>query len=140
MAVEEPIPPWRVLVVDDNPLIRDSVVFAVQRLNERIKPGGRTLRLYEAEDGATAWDRIVDKKIDLAITDLYMPVLTGLRLIARIRETPQTAAMKILAVSASIEDARIVSLGAGADLFLQKPIRLVDVMDAVTSLLKLDLK
>jgi CheY-like chemotaxis protein len=132
--------PWRVLVVDDNPLIRDSVVFAVQRLNERLQPDSRKLQLYEAEDGATAWDRIVDEKIDLVIADLYIPVMTGLRLIEKIRETPETAATKILAISASIEDARVASLGAGADLFLQKPIRLVDLMDALTNLLKLAAK
>jgi len=76
--------------------------------------------------------------VDLVIADLYIPVLSGLRLIERIRANPATAALRILAISASIEDARMASLGAGADLFLQKPIRLVELADAVSRLLKLE--
>jgi len=140
MCADKVPAPWRVLVVDDNPLIRDSVVFAVRRLNGRLTENSRPIELFEAGDGATAWARIVESKIDLVIADLYIPVLTGLRLIARVRETPGTAAMKVLAISASIEDARVVSLSAGADLFLQKPIRLAELMDAVVGLLKLELK
>lgn len=128
----------RVVVVDDNPIVRDSVGLAVRRLNERIGPG-RTIQLFEAEDGATAWDRIVDNDIQLVIADLYIPVLSGVRLIERIRENPNTAATKVLAISASIQEARMVSLSAGADQFLQKPVRLVDLTDAMVNLLHLEL-
>jgi CheY-like chemotaxis protein len=130
----------RLLVVDDNPLIRDSVAAAVQRINARMARANVVLHLYEVEDGATAWDRVNDTALDLVIVDLYIPVLDGLGLIARIRNCAATAAVKVLAISASIEDARVRSLGAGADQFLQKPLRLVDLTDAIGNLLKLDLK
>jgi CheY-like chemotaxis protein len=129
----------RLLVVDDNPLIRDSVTAAVERLNLRLAPAGVRLRLYEAADGATAWDRVLEEGLDLIIVDLYIPVLDGIGLIARIREHPKTAAVKVLAISASMEDARVRSLGAGADQFLQKPLRLVDLTDAIATLLRLEL-
>ncbi len=138
MVAATDIPPLRVLVVDDNPLIRESVVVTIQRMNSRLPEGARKLQVLEAEDGATAWDRITDRAVDLVIADLYIPVLSGLRLIERIRANPATAALRILAISASIEDARMASLGAGADLFLQKPIRLVELADAVSRLLKLE--
>jgi len=140
MTAAEPNAPWRVLVIDDNPLIRDSIVFAAQRLNERLAPTARKLQLFEAEDGATGWDRIVDAKIDLVITDLYIPVMTGLQLIEKIRANPATQNVKVLAISASVSDGRSTSLGAGADSFLQKPMRLIDITSAVTELLKLELK
>ena len=86
------------------------------------------------------WQQLVPgpRPIDLAIVDLYIPVLDGLTLIQRIREAPETTTMKVLAISASITDARHRSLSAGADQFLQKPIRMVDVIDAVCTLLRLD--
>ena len=127
----------RILVVDDNPLIRDSFTAAVQRLNGRLT--GQTILLLEAGDGAAAWRQFEGQAIDLLVVDLYIPVLDGLSIIARVREHPTLATTKILAMSASIEDARVRSLGAGADRFLQKPIRLVDIVDALVSLLKLEL-
>ncbi len=129
--------PYVVLVVDDNPLIRDSFTAAVQRLNER--PAGPRLRLLEADDGATAWERLEEHPVDLLVVDLYIPVLDGLSIITRVREHPTLASTKILAISASIEDARVRSLGAGADRFLQKPLRLVDITDALATMLRLEL-
>ncbi|MBI5510608.1 MAG: response regulator [Deltaproteobacteria bacterium] len=131
--------PWRVLVVEDNPLIRESVALAIRRLNNRLAAGQRQVQLFAADNGATAWELVVANNIELVITDLYIPVLSGIKLIQKIRETSTTATLKILAISASIEDARVVSLGAGADKFLQKPIRLVDLIDALRGMLHLEL-
>lgn len=137
MSTEAPADdgPVRIVVVDDNPIIREAVSVAVQRLNDKCD---HRIQLFEAEDGATAWSRIINNEIDLVIVDLYIPVLSGLDLIERIRESPDIATTKILAISASITDARIRSLSAGADQFLQKPVRLVDLIDAICALLHLD--
>ena len=98
-AVDTVHEPLRIVVVDDNPIIRESVLASVQRLNEADVGKGRFLQLFEAADGATAWQRISDNQVDLAIVDLYIPVLDGLSLITRIREQPETTNMKVLAIS-----------------------------------------
>lgn len=124
---------WRILLVEDNPLICESFSRAFEHLVAQ-----RTdvqLELIVAEDGGTAWEMLQAQAFDLVVTDLYIPVLSGIDLIARMRETPHMQSIRILAMSASIEDARIRALGAGADMFLQKPLRLVDVVDAITDLL-----
>ena len=94
--------------------------------------------MTEAVDGATGWARIMETKFDLIVVDLYIPVLDGLELIKRIRENPDTAAMRILAMSASLIDAKQRSLGAGADYFIQKPLRSAELVFTLNSLLKLD--
>ncbi|MCK5688151.1 response regulator [Myxococcota bacterium] len=126
--------PLRVLVVDDNPLIRDSFAAAISRLNTNQK---RSIHVAEASDGATAWGVMEKFGADLIVVDLYIPVMTGLDLITKIRDSSDLASTKILAISASIEDARSRSLEAGADVFLQKPLRLVELVDSITNLLKL---
>ena len=92
-------------------------------------------RPQTAEERA-AWERVERDPPDLLIVDLYLPVLGGIELIERVRATEATATTRIIAMSASFSDAKDRSLGAGADQFLQKPLRLVDVLDALTSQLR----
>ncbi len=126
----------RVLIVEDNPVIRDLFMLGLDRLEEQVKSES-TFEVYQAEDGASAWEHIVKEGVDLVVVDLYLPVLNGLELIKRIRGNKDTAGIKVLAISASIQDARDRSLGAGADQFMPKPLRLVDLLGALKSLLKL---
>ena len=127
----------RVLIVEDNPVIRDLFMLGVDRLEEQLHLTQEDFQVFQAEDGASAWEHIATKGVDLIVVDLYLPVLNGLELIKRVRDNPETAHTRILAISASIQDARDRSLIAGADLFLQKPLRLVDLLDSLKALLKL---
>jgi len=129
---------FRILVVDDNPLIRESIEVAVGRLAAQFKGRPWKFEATSADDGAKALDLIRETKFDLVVVDLYLPVLSGLDIIQKLRDDPVLQSTPILAMSASIEDARARSLGAGADMFLQKPLRLVDVLGAIKSLLKLE--
>lgn len=127
--------PVRVLVVEDNPLIRDLLNLGIRRLTEEIE-NCPPIEVIEVGDGATGWDRVKELNIDLVVVDLYLPVLGGIELITRIRNRPEIAATKILAMSSSFSDAKDRSLGAGADHFMQKPLRLVDLLDNLRTLLR----
>lgn len=129
--------PLRIMVVEDNPIIRDLFSLAIERLQQELDAGEHSVAMREAGDGATAWDRLQEQPADLLVVDLYLPILGGLEIIRRVREDPSLQSTRILAISASIQDARDRSLGAGADRFLQKPLRLVEVLDAVRTLLRL---
>jgi CheY-like chemotaxis protein len=129
---------FRVLIVEDNPVIRDLFILGMDKLQEQLKQDEPRFEVTQAEDGGTAWQHIVEKGADLVVVDLYLPVLSGLDLIKRIRENPATQSVRVLAISASIHDARDRSLGAGADRFLQKPLRLVDLLEAIRALLHLE--
>jgi CheY-like chemotaxis protein len=130
--------PVRVLVVEDNPVIRDLFMLGIDKLQGKGPKPERRLDVHQAEDGASAWEHIVKNGVDLLVVDLYLPVLNGLDLIRRIRETPEMQNIKILAISASIQDARDRSLGAGADVFMQKPLRLVELLESLRRLLHID--
>ncbi len=124
----------RILVVEDNPVIRDLVRLGIAKLGAELGMGGR-IEVEHAGDGGSAWDQIQKWRPDLVVLDLYLPVLNGIDVIRRVRSTPELASTGILAISASVHDARDRSLGAGADQFLQKPIRLVELLEAVRSIL-----
>lgn len=122
----------RVLVADDNPHIRSIVGQAL----ERMKPPGVRFEFTEATGGDEALAAL-EGELDLAILDVWMPVVDGVRLVDRIRAKPRTQTLPILVVSSGGEEAQQDALAAGADLFLPKPLRLVDVQDAVRTLLKI---
>ncbi|MET0475109.1 MAG: SpoIIE family protein phosphatase [Mycobacterium sp.] len=114
-AVRVPVsgPPARVLVADDNADMRDYLV--------------RLLRTagYEVDvvvDGQQALESVRAALPDLLVSDVMMPRLDGLALVAALRTDPRTAAVPVLLLSARAgQEASIEGLQAGADDYLVKP-------------------
>jgi two-component system, OmpR family, response regulator TrcR len=127
----------RILVVEDNPVIRDLFRLGIYKLQNELGGNHHHFEVEQAADGGSAWNYIQNNPVELLVVDLYLPVLNGIELIQRIRDSQTLRPMKILAISASIHDARDRSLGAGANLFLQKPLRLIDLLEAIRSLLQI---
>ncbi len=127
---------FRILVVEDNPVIRDLFRLGIDKLQNEMGGGSCRYEVEQAGDGGSAWKYLQENPVDLLVVDLYLPVLNGLDIIRKIRETPNLRAMKVLAISASIHDARDRSLAAGADMFQQKPLRLFDLLGAIRTLLR----
>jgi signal transduction histidine kinase/DNA-binding response OmpR family regulator len=71
----------RILVVDDHPNTADT--FA--RVMGRLGPG---VEILSAESGELALEMVKDKAVDLLITDMVMPGMTGLELIKRMQSHP----------------------------------------------------
>jgi DNA-binding response OmpR family regulator len=72
----QPGPPRRILVVDDEPLLR--------RLNTEVLVDAG-YRVDTAEDGAVAWDALQIGSYDLLITDNEMPNVSGIGLLKKLR-------------------------------------------------------
>ncbi|MBD2204150.1 response regulator [Calothrix sp. FACHB-1219] len=80
--------------------------------------------LIEASNGAEGLDKAMIHKPDCIITDLLMPVMDGLEMVAKLRSLPQFQHTIIIAASASVFDFnRQQSQTAGCNGFLPKPIQ-----------------
>lgn len=119
----------RVLIADDNADMRDYV--------------GRLLRndgyLVDAvTDGQSALDAIRADTPDIVVSDVMMPGLDGLQLVAALRSDPRTAAVPVLLLSARAgQEAAIDGLQAGADDYLVKPFAAAELLARVRTNVKL---
>lgn len=120
----------RALVVDDSLQLRRSIMYALQRLPDLV--------CVEASDGAEALKKLQAGRFDIILTDINMPVLDGLKLVASLRADPATAKLPVVVVtteSAEVDRARAMTLGASA--YLVKPVQAQLVLDTVKRLLAL---
>lgn len=129
--------PFRVLVAEDNPLVREMLRFGVRKFHGSGPAAGRDLEVIEAENGQEAWNHISGGAADLAIIDYYMPIMNGAQLIRKIRETETLQSLPVIVVSVGGEEARQDSYAAGADLFLDKPVLLGQLFASLRRLLGL---
>ncbi|MCX5746839.1 MAG: response regulator, partial [Proteobacteria bacterium] len=72
---------------------------------------------------------------DALIIDVYLPVMDGPTVIAAARTELGLVDLPIIAVSAGGDSARKSALAAGANIFLDKPMRLRQVIDTIQRLL-----
>jgi DNA-binding response OmpR family regulator len=99
-----------ILVVDDEPIVRDVVVRYLRR------DGFRTL---EADRGDAARELVERDSPDLVVLDVMLPGLDGLELCRWIRST---SSLPVIMLTARGEEAdRIVGLELGADDYVTKP-------------------
>jgi CheY-like chemotaxis protein len=103
----------RILVVDDDPV-------AMGMLEDALKLGGfEVLRAYGAED---ALRKVKLRKPDVVLTDLEMPKVNGVELIAMIREDPDIQRTPIFAVTSHTWDTvGQAAAQVGCDAFISKP-------------------
>jgi len=114
-----------VLVVDDEPIVREVVVRYLAR------DGHRTL---EAADGTSARAAIEETGPDLVVLDVMLPGTDGLELCRWIRSTSE---LPVIMLTARGEEAdRIVGLELGADDYVTKPFSPRELAARVRSVLR----
>src|SRR5436190_17910601 len=104
----------RVLLVDDDPAL-------LQALPEVLRLRMGEVTVDTADSAATALDRIADRDYDAVVTDIKMPGMDGLELLAKLRtHRPDTPTLMI--TGHGEHDLVVDALRAGAYDFIQKPI------------------
>jgi uncharacterized protein (TIGR02266 family) len=126
---------FRVLVVEDNKHVAQLIHDGLKGSARREFGGGVTFAVRNAEDGRQAVEMLRREAFDALIVDVYLPVIDGARVIQTARTELGLADLPIIAVSAGGDSARKSALDAGANIFLDKPMRLRQVIDTIQKLL-----
>ena len=119
------------LVVEDSPMMRQLLVFALSRV--------KNLKVTEADDGVDGLRKLAGNKFDLILTDINMPIMDGLKLVKRVRSDPMHKETPIIIITTegSTED-RQRALQLGANAYITKPIQAPQVIAKVKELLKIE--
>jgi uncharacterized protein (TIGR02266 family) len=126
----------RLLLVEDNPHVITLITEGLREAARRDLCGRVTFEFETASDGAKGLEKVRAGTFDVVLTDVYLPVMDGPQLIRELRGL-RGRGVPILALSAGGESARDAAMGAGADLFVEKPLRLAELVGAVRQLLAL---
>lgn len=90
-----------------------------------------------AIDGRVALDMLRQGSFDLVVTDMIMPMMDGLALVRAMRADARLTRLPVLFLTSVTEqDMRFKGYRAGCDAYLVKPIRPLELVDRVSSLLE----
>jgi uncharacterized protein (TIGR02266 family) len=126
---------FRVLVVEDNRHVATLLNDGLHGSAKREFGGGVAFLVRNAEDGRQAVELLRREAFDALIVDVYLPVLDGAAVIQAARGELGLAELPIIAVSAGGDAARHSAIDAGANIFIDKPMRLRQVIDTIQKLL-----
>ena len=115
----------RILVVDDDPHIRELVRVFLER---------EGLAVHEASDGLEALAKLETVKADLVILDVMMPNMDGWELCRRLRQSGDFPLLMITAKGETSQ--KIKGFQLGTDDYLVKPFEPVELVARVKALLK----
>lgn len=119
----------RILVVDDNADLRLYVSRILQQAGYEV---------VLARDGAEGFRAAETHRPNLILTDLMMPMVSGLEMIQQLRQHPNLCGIPIVLLTAKAdEDTRIEGVEQGADAYLSKPFNERELLAEVRNLLAL---
>ena len=119
-----------VLIVDDETFIRQILARIVTREGYKVR---------QACDGQDALDRLSEASCDIVISDIKMPNMDGIALLSEIKSRhPEISVILITAYAGeySAQDA----LRAGADSFIAKPFKNVEIAETLREVLQKNLR
>jgi DNA-binding response OmpR family regulator len=113
------------LLVDDEPLITDSLAYSLQREGFDVK---------SVRDGNQALQAVQEYKPDLVVLDLMLPDLSGLEVCRRLRATNSIPVIMLTARGEEID--RVMGLEVGADDYLAKPFSFRELLARIRATLR----
>jgi two-component system OmpR family response regulator len=122
--------PTRVLVVEDDPRVRDM-------LQRGLTEDGYAIDI--ARDGTEALDRALSFEYDAIVLDLMIPGVDGYEVCRRLRAQKRWSPVLMLSARTQISD-RVRGLDSGADDFLMKPFGFEELSARLRALLRKPLR
>ncbi len=130
MADSAPLPPSKVLVVDDNLQNLELLEAYLEEL-----PEVTTLR---ATNGMQALEKVAVDKPDLILLDIMMPKMSGFEVCKKIKSDPATKDIPVIMVTALNEVGDVErGVEVGTNDFLTKPVNRMDLIARVKCLLRM---
>jgi phosphate regulon transcriptional regulator PhoB len=118
----------RVLIVEDEPDIRELVVHHLKREGYQVSV---------AASGEEALRQVQASPPDLVLLDLMMPTMNGLEVCRRLRQDPVTASLPIVMLTAKGDEIdRVLGLEIGADDYVVKPFSPKELLARVRAVLR----
>jgi DNA-binding response OmpR family regulator len=117
-----------VLVIEDDPVIRDMIVQALSREN----------CVYQAADGVLGLALLQQMgPVDTVVCDVMMPHMDGFEFARRLKATPDLSSVPILFLTARGEAKdQVEGIQVGARAYLTKPFKVKQLMQAVARVIR----
>lgn len=112
----------RILVVDDEPSIREALALVLE---------GEGYDVVTASNGREAIERIEQRRPDVLLLDVMMPVMDGLTACEVIRSTTPVKSLPIVLMTAAPDFARKSGVACRWDAFVEKPFDVAVLLDAI---------
>ena len=117
--------PRRILVVDDEPKIREVVAAYLRRDG---------FEVIEAGDGPAALAKFAAGPIDLVVLDIMMPGMDGIEVLQELRRRSDVAVIMLTARAEEMD--RVIGLSVGADDYVTKPFSAKELIARVKAVLR----
>jgi len=117
--------PYRILIADDEPQIREVLRFALERAG---------MEVAAVRNGAEAVQQVLRGGLDLLVLDIGMPEMDGLEVCRRLRGTSDIPILFLSARSDEID--RVLGIEMGGDDYVTKPFSPREVVARVGAILK----
>lgn len=123
MSKEGPITPKRlwIVIVEDDDDSRSALSELMTLLGHHVSA---------ASDGVSGRALILKLRPDVALVDLRLPGLSGYELATQVRQFPETAHTRLIAITGSGPETRERALAAGFDVQATKPLD-IDVLESL---------
>jgi CheY-like chemotaxis protein len=119
------IPPRHIVIVEDNPDIRELLRLKLRHLGHRVDV---------AEDGIRGIETIISARPDLALVDIGLPGMDGYQVAQRVREAIGDTIHLIALTGYGQAEDRKKALDAGFNVHLTKPANISDVQNVIGNL------
>ncbi|MDI6782629.1 MAG: response regulator [bacterium] len=119
----------RILVADDAP----DIIVVVQRALE-----SAGYEVLTATNGKEAYQKAIEQKPDMIISDILMPLMNGFKLCDELKNNPQYGHIPIILMTAVYRQPDHVEMGFkfGADAYMAKPFKTEQLLEIAKQLLQ----
>lgn len=115
-----------ILVVDDDPSVLKAVKVALEEMN---------YNFLSARSGEEALSKFEKNNVDIVLSDIRMPKMSGLELLRKIKERSPETYVIVMTAYASVDSA-VEAMKEGASDYIRKPIELKDMKTTIMGIIE----